>query len=182
LLFISAAGLLDVGLHWILTDLLLFQANPAVLQAMKAAAIQSGGVSANVNRSLNAAVVGEGVPRLRGVDERAARATAEARKKAAARGLNVRNGPVANHASDELAQILKLINAASGSSTPGSAKTEVSASEGQATNGCIQNGTDTEPKAADTNGLSASVKSTVNAPFGLGTTLESKKQKSKQKS
>jgi protein TIF31 len=167
LLFISAAGLLDVGLHWILTDLLLFQANPAVLQAMKAAAIQSGGVSANVNRSLNAAVVGEGVPRLRGVDERAARATAEARKKAAARGLNVRNGPVANHASDELAQILKLINAAS---------------EGQATNGCIQNGTDTEPKAADTNGLSASVKSTVNAPFGLGTTLESKKQKSKQKS
>ncbi|AQK54770.1 tola protein homolog1 [Zea mays] len=158
------------------------KANPAVLQAMKAAAIQSGGVSANVNRSLNAAVVGEGVPRLRGVDERAARATAEARKKAAARGLNVRNGPVANHASDELAQILKLINAVSGSSTPGSAKTEVSASEGQATNGCIQNGTDTEPKAADTNGLSASVKSTVNAPFGLGTTLESKKQKSKQKS
>ncbi|OQU85516.1 hypothetical protein SORBI_3004G260100 [Sorghum bicolor] len=157
------------------------KANPAFLQAMKAAAIQSGDGSANVNRSLNAAVVGEGVPRLRGVDERAARATAEARKKAAARGLNVRNGPAANHASDELAQILKLINAASGSSTSASAKTEESASEGQATNGSVQNGTATEAIAVDTNGPSASAKSTVNTPVGLGTTLELKKQKSKQK-
>jgi len=164
-----------------LNNLLLLQANPAFLQAMKAAALQSGDGSANVNRSLNAAVVG-GVPRLRGVDERAARATAEARKKAAARGLNVRNGPAANHASDELAQILKLINAASGSSTSASAKTEESASEGQATNGSVQNGTATEAMAADTNGPSASAKSTVNTPVGLGTTLELKKQKSKPKS
>lgn len=160
--------------------LLLLQENPAFLKAMKAAAIQSGDGSANVNRSLNAAVVGEGVPRLRGVDERAARATAEARKKAAARGLNVRNGPASNYASDELAQILKLINAASASSTSAPAKTEESASEGQATDGSAQNGTATEAKAADANGPSA--KSAGNTPVGLGTTLELKKQKSKQKS
>jgi protein TIF31 len=157
------------------------KANPAFLQAMKAAAIQSGDGSANVNRSLNAAVVGEGVPRLRGVDERAARATAEARKKAAARGLNVRSGPGANNASDELAQILKIINSAAAvSSTSATANTQQSVSEGQATNGPAQNGNASEGKAADTNG--PSVKSTGNTPVGLGTTLESKKQKSKQKS
>ncbi|OEL12516.1 Clustered mitochondria protein [Dichanthelium oligosanthes] len=154
------------------------KAHPAFLQAMKAAAIQSGDGSENVNRSLNAAVVGEGVPRLRGVDERAARATAEARKKAAARGLNVRNGPAANNASVELAQILKLINqAASASSTSATTNTQESASEGQATNGPAQNGTALEA-SADTN----SAKSTGNTPVGLGTTLELKKQKSKQKS
>ncbi|CAN6280189.1 unnamed protein product [Urochloa humidicola] len=157
------------------------KANPAFLQAMKAAAIQSGDGPTKYNRSLNAAVVGEGVPRLRGVDERAARATAEARKKAAARGLNVRNGPAANNASDELAQILKLINSASAaSSTSATANTQGSAFEGQASNGPAQNGTASEAKAADTNGQF--VKSTGNTPVGLGTTLELKKQKSKQNS
>ncbi|CAN6246336.1 unnamed protein product [Urochloa humidicola] len=157
------------------------KANPAFLQAMKAAAIQGGDGSTNVNRSLNAAVVGEGTPRLRGVDERAARATAEARKKAAARGLNVRNGPAANNAAAELAQILKLINsAAAASSTSATANTQESTSEGQASNGPAQNGNALETKATDTNGQS--VKSTGNTPVGLGTTLELKKQKSKQKS
>ena len=148
---------------------------------MKAAAIQSGDGSANVNRSLNAAVVGEGVPRLRGVDERAARATAEARKKAAARGLNVRNGPGSNSASEELAHIRKVINSvAAASSTSATANAQQSASEGQATNGPGLNGNASEAKATDTNG--PSVKSTGNTPVGLGTTLELKKQKSKQKS
>ncbi|CAO2047726.1 unnamed protein product [Urochloa humidicola] len=157
------------------------KANPAFLQAMKAAAIQSGDGSTNVNRSLNAAVIGEGVPRLRGVDERAARATAEARKKAAARGLNVRNGPASNNAADELAQILKLINSATAaSSTSATANAQESAAEGRASNGPAQNGTALETKATDTNGQSA--KSTGNTPVGLGTTLELKKQKSKQKS
>ncbi|CAL4885019.1 unnamed protein product [Urochloa decumbens] len=157
------------------------KANPAFLQAMKAAAIQSSDGPTNVNRSLNAAVVGEGVPRLRGVDERAARATAEARKKAAARGLNVRSGPAANNASVELAQVIKLINSATAaSSTSATANNQESASEGQASNGPAQNGTASVAKATDTNGQS--VKSTGNTPVGLGTTLELKKQKSKLKS
>ncbi|KAF8643089.1 hypothetical protein HU200_066961 [Digitaria exilis] len=148
--------------------ILIVQAHPAFLQAMKAAAIQSGDGSA----------MGEGVPRLRGVDVRAARATAEARKKAAARGLNVRNGPAANNASDELAQILKLINsAASASSTSATAKTKES--EGQEENGPAQNGTPTEAKGTINDG--SSVKSTGNTPAGLGAALE-KKQRSKQKS
>ncbi|XP_062222196.1 clustered mitochondria protein-like [Phragmites australis] len=155
------------------------KANPALLQAMKAAVIQSGDGSANVKRSLNAAVVGEGVPRLRGVDERAARATAEARKKAAARGLNVRDGSAANSGS-ELQQILRLLNsAASASATSDTANAQKSASD-QVTNGPAPNGTITEANDADTNGQSA--KSGGNAPVGLGTSLELKKQKSKQKS
>ncbi|XP_062220117.1 clustered mitochondria protein-like [Phragmites australis] len=157
------------------------KANPAFLQAMKAVVTQSGDGSANVNRSLNAAVIGEGVPRVRGVDERAARATAEARKKAAARGLNVRNGPATSNAS-ELHQILNLINsAASASATSATADAQKPASEGQAVNnGPAPNVTTREAKDADTNGPSA--KSGGNAPVGLGTSLESKKQKSKQKS
>uniref|UniRef100_A0A0A9HHJ6 CLU central domain-containing protein n=1 Tax=Arundo donax TaxID=35708 RepID=A0A0A9HHJ6_ARUDO len=152
----------------------LLKANPAFLQVMKAAAIQSCDGSANVNRSLNAAVVGEGVPRVRGVDERAARATAEARKKAAARGLNLRNGPATSNAS-ELDQILNLINSAASAS----ANAQKPASEGQVSNGPAPNSTVTEAKDADTNGPSA--KSGGNVPVGLGTSLESKKQKSKQK-
>ncbi|TVU03835.1 hypothetical protein EJB05_50605 [Eragrostis curvula] len=153
------------------------KANPAFLQAMKAAVIQSGDGAANVNRSLNAAVVGEGVPRVRGVDERAAKATAEARKKAAARGLSVRNGPTNN--ASELDHILNLINsAASTSATAAPSNTPMPASEGQVSNGPALNGTTAESKDADSNGQSA--KSSGNAPAGLGTSLESKKQKSRK--
>ncbi|KAG2372212.1 Clustered mitochondria protein [Vigna angularis] len=49
----------------------------------------SGSSSVSTNKSLNAAIMGEALPRGRGIDERAARATAEVRKKAAARGLQV---------------------------------------------------------------------------------------------
>ncbi|GJM86644.1 hypothetical protein PR202_ga02521 [Eleusine coracana subsp. coracana] len=146
--------------------------NPAFLQAMKAAVIQSGDGSANVNRSLNSAVVGEGVPRVRGVDERAARATAEARKKAAARGVSVRNGP-SNNAS-ELDHILNLINSAAAASSA-----QKTASEGQGSNGSALNSTTAESKDADSDGQSA--KGSGIAPVGLGaSSLESKKQKSKK--
>ncbi|GJN22039.1 hypothetical protein PR202_gb09568 [Eleusine coracana subsp. coracana] len=145
--------------------------NPAFLQAMKAAVIQSGDGSANVNRSLNSAVVGEGVPRVRGVDERAARATAEARKKAAARGVSVRNGP-SNNVS-ELDHILNLINSAAAASSA-----QKTASEGQGSNGSALNGTTAESKDADSDGQSA--KGSGSAPVGLGASLESKKQKSKK--
>lgn len=137
--------------------------------------IQSGDGAANVNRSLNAAV-GEGVPRVRGVDERAARATAEARKKAAARGVSVRNGPTNN--ASELDHILNLINSAASSSASAAASNAQKTSEGQITNGSAPNGATAESKDADSNGTSS--KSSGNAPVGLGVSLESKKQKSKK--
>ncbi|XP_052142350.1 clustered mitochondria protein isoform X2 [Oryza glaberrima] len=163
----------------------LLKANPDLVRALKAAAKQPGEGSANVNRSLNAAVVGEGVPRVRGVDERAARATAEVRKKAAARGLNVRSGQAPDYMSN-LSQILNYLGSAkaptaSGSTPATAAATSATAStqnasEGQQSNGPPQNGT-----AGNTNGPS-SKKSGGSTPVGLGTSLELKKQKSKQKS
>ena len=143
---------------------------------MKAAAIQPGDGSANVNKSLNAAVAGEGVPRGRGFDERAAKATAEARKKAAARGVNLRNGPATNSVSD-LNKILSMINsAASASATSPAANARKNESEGSQSNGPALNGV---KEAKDTNHLSP--KADGQTPVGLGASLELKKQKSKHK-
>ncbi|KAF0935157.1 hypothetical protein E2562_030438 [Oryza meyeriana var. granulata] len=159
----------------------LLKAHPGLAKALKAAAKQPGDGSANVNRLLNAAVVGEGVPRVRGVDERATRATAEARKKAVARGLNVRSGQAPDHMSN-ISQILNYLDSAkasTASATPASATLATAstqnASEGRQSNGATQNGT-----AGNTNGPS-SKKSGGSTPVGLGTSLELKKQKSKQK-
>ncbi|XP_021912716.1 clustered mitochondria protein [Carica papaya] len=70
----------------------ILKAHPDLIHAFQAAAAAggSGSSNANVSKSINAAIVGESVPRGRGFDERAARAAAEVRKKAAARGLLVR--------------------------------------------------------------------------------------------
>jgi protein TIF31 len=138
--------------------------------------IQSGDGSTNVNRSLNAAVVG-GVPRVRGVDERAARATAVARKKAAARGLSVRNGPTNN--TSELDHIFNLISSAASAPATAAASSNAQkpASEGGVSNGSASNDTTGESKDADMKGPSA--KSTSNAPVGLGTSLESKNKSKK---
>lgn len=146
------------------------KAHPGLYQAMKA--IQSGDGSANINKSHNAAVVGEGLPRGRGVDERGAKATAEARKKAAARGVTLRNVPPANSVS-ELNQILSLINSAATSATTNTQTTE---SEGKQSNGPALNGT---KETKETNGPPA--KADGHTPVGLGASLELKKQKSKQK-
>jgi protein TIF31 len=155
---------------------LISQAHPGLYQAVQAAAIKYGDGSANVKKSLNAAVVGENVTRGRGVDERGAKATAEVRKKAAARGLNLRNGPAANRAS-ELNHILNLINsAASASAASPTANTQRTESEGPQSNGPALNGA---KEAKDTNRLSAKVDGQT--PVGLGASLELKKQKSKQK-
>ncbi|XP_015689234.1 clustered mitochondria protein [Oryza brachyantha] len=156
----------------------LLKAHPGLAKALKAAAKQPGDGSANVNRSLNAAVVGEGVPRVRGVDERAARATAEARKKAVARGLNVRSGQAPDYMSN-LSQILNYLDSAKASTaTPATALAAASTQnthEGQQSNGPTQNGT------AGNNTHGRSSKPSGSTPVGLGTSLELKKQKSKQK-
>ncbi|PKA56552.1 Clustered mitochondria protein [Apostasia shenzhenica] len=99
----------------------ILKANPDLIQAFQAASIGSGGTNAlSISRSLNAALAGEALPRGRGVDERAARAAAEIRKKAAARGLLTRpNGaPVQTLPWN---QFLNILNNSAASSTPESA-------------------------------------------------------------
>ncbi|KAF1866253.1 hypothetical protein Lal_00024256 [Lupinus albus] len=90
----------------------ILKAHPDLVQAFQAAAVAggSGGSGASANKSLNAAIMGEAQPRGRGIDERAARAAAEVRKKAAARGLLVRPHGVPVQALPPLTQLMNIIN------------------------------------------------------------------------
>ncbi|KAG1327255.1 hypothetical protein COCNU_01G011890 [Cocos nucifera] len=151
-----------------------------ILKAFQAAAGGSGNASASsVNKSLNAAIIGESLPRGRGVDERAARAAAEMRKKAAARGLLVRQNGVPVQALPPLTQLLNIINSGA-TASEAQPNAQANEPEGEANNGSTLNGTSVEKK--DANG---SVENRDDqGPVGLGTSLaslDSKKQKSKPK-
>lgn len=115
--------------------------------------------------ALNAAVLGEAQPRGRGFDERAARAAAEVRKKAAAKGLLGRpHVGVPVQAMPPFSQLQNKINTGTADSSEksgdnGGAKVE-------------------EKKASSENGKTLNV-----APSGLGaglTSLDRKKQKAKK--
>ena len=77
----------------------MLQARPELLQVFQAAAAVGGGSRGSLKAAAAAAALmseRENLPRSRGMDERGARAKADARKRAAARGVNVRlpNNPV----------------------------------------------------------------------------------------
>ena len=120
-------------------------------------------------------IIGDNPPRGRGVDERAARTTAEVKKKAAARGLLIRPHGVPVQAMPTLTQLLNIINsgmapdAAKGGETDGVKKD----ANGYPSNGLV------DPKNDElTSGQEAQ------APVGLGTglaSLDAKKQKAKPK-
>ncbi|XP_050281892.1 clustered mitochondria protein-like [Quercus robur] len=102
---------------WVLgTSHLIFnvarQAHPDLIQAFQAVATVggSGSLGTSVNKSLNAAIVGDNPPQGRGVDERAARAATEVRKKATARGLLIHPHGVSVQAMPPLTQLLNIIN------------------------------------------------------------------------
>ncbi|XP_065003313.1 clustered mitochondria protein isoform X4 [Musa acuminata AAA Group] len=146
------------------------QAYPELLQAFQVAA-RSGNASTTINKS----VAGEALPRGRRVDERAARAAAEVRKKAVARGILVRQNVNPVQRLPPLSQLLNIINSGSTPEAPTSdqahdPKTEPSSgpvSDGSA-GASVVNGSNHEDQA----------------PVGLGTSLASldlKKQKSKLK-
>ncbi|EEF49189.1 clustered mitochondria protein [Ricinus communis] len=155
----------------------ILKAHPDLIQAFQAAAATggSGSSSASINKSLNAAIIGETLPRGRGVDERAARAAAEVRKKAAARGLLIRPHGVPVQALPPLTQLLNIINSgmtpdAVDNEEPNGAKKEAN---GQPTDGPADSNKDQIPAQEDP------------APVGLGkglTSLDNKKQKTKPKS
>ncbi|KAG0502538.1 hypothetical protein HPP92_002610 [Vanilla planifolia] len=145
----------------------ILKANPDLIQAFQAASIGSGVNTSTINKSINAALVGEALPRGRGVDEQAARAAAEVRKKAAAKGLLGRpNGsPVQTM---QLNQFLTLLN-------------NSMASPPQETQ---LNSQPNEPTKEPPNGTGAGQQLSLASPAGLGTglsSLNSKKQKQNQK-
>uniref|UniRef100_A0A2N9FHE4 Clu domain-containing protein n=1 Tax=Fagus sylvatica TaxID=28930 RepID=A0A2N9FHE4_FAGSY len=155
----------------------ILKAHPDLIHAFQAAAAAGGSGSSgtSVNKSLNAAVIGENLPRGRGVDERAARAAAEVRKKAAARGLLIRPHGVPVQALPPLTQLLNIINsgmtpdAAEGGETDG-VKTEAN---GHPSDGPLDSKDDQLTSGQEDQ-----------APVGLGTglaSLDAKKQKAKAK-
>ena len=155
------------------------QANPDLMQAFQAASIAGGSGSSGVatNRSLNAAMMSETLPRGRGVDERAARAAAEVRKKAAARGLLVRPHGVPVQALPPLTQILNIINS-SGITPDAVGKKDEDGAKSDA------NGLPSNDQTNAQNSQSTQPVQEENAPVGLGkglASLDSKKQKSKVK-
>lgn len=153
----------------------ILKAHPDLLHAFQAAAAAGGSGSSGptANKSLNSAIIGEALPRGRGVDERAARAAAEVRKKAAARGLLIRPHGVPVQALPPLDQLLNIFN--SGVSPDAESKNEAGGAKKEA-NGHPSSG----PEEAQ-----PLIGQQDQAPVGLGTglaTLDAKKQKTKAKS
>ncbi|KAJ4850623.1 hypothetical protein Tsubulata_022193 [Turnera subulata] len=154
----------------------ILKANPDLIHAFQAAASSggSGVASGSVNKSLNAAIIGENLPRGRGIDERAARAAAEARKKAAARGLLIRPHGVPVQAMPTLTQLLNVIDSGM---TPDAVDNEGAngvkkEADGQASNGPVNTNKDVTSGQEE------------QAPVGLGkglASLDTKKQKTKRK-
>lgn len=160
----------------------ILKANPDLMHAFQAAANSGGTTSSSntsVKKSLNAAIASEvgAHPRGRGVDERAARAAAEVRKKAAARGLLIRPHGVPVQAVPPLTQLLNIINSGM---TPDSSTNneEMEVANTKVEDGNLSNvqetATEEKPKLDKED----------QAPVGLGkglSALDSKKQKMKQK-
>ncbi|GMY22321.1 clustered mitochondria protein [Fagus crenata] len=140
----------------------ILKAHPDLIHAFQAAAAAGGSGSSgtSVNKSLNAA----GGESMKELDERAARAAAEVRKKAAARGRLIRPHGVPVQALPPLTQLLNIINS---SMTPDAAGTEA--------NGHLKVDSKDDQLASGQEDQ---------APVGLGTglaSLDAKKQKAKAK-
>ncbi|GAV85691.1 eIF3_p135 domain-containing protein/CLU domain-containing protein/TPR_12 domain-containing protein [Cephalotus follicularis] len=153
----------------------ILKAHPDLIHAFQAAAVAGGTGSSDgaTNKSLNAAIVGESLPRGRGFDERAARAAADVRKKAAARGLLIRPHGVPVQALPPLTQLLNIINSGMTPEATDYAGTEVKEeANGHTPNGPVESNKDQPLSGQD------------QAPVGLGkglASLDTKKQKTKSK-
>nr|QKE11184.1 tetratricopeptide repeat (TPR)-like superfamily protein 2 [Erythranthe lewisii] len=131
------------------------KAHPDLIQAFQAAAAKAEGSGGSTNKSSNN---GKTIPRGRGFDERAAKAAAEIRKKAAAKGLLTRPQTDPTDALQPLTQSLNIVNSGS---TPVAVNETIDGVQGAKTTG------DKEQ-----------------APVGLGSSLaalDAKKMKKKAK-
>ncbi|KAE8677489.1 Clustered mitochondria protein [Hibiscus syriacus] len=156
----------------------LLKAHPDLVHAFQASAAAggSGSSSASFNKSMNAAMIGETLPRGRGFDEAAARAAAEVRKKAAAKGLLTRSHGIPVQAVPPLTQLLNMINMGT---TPEVGDGREAAGESKEANGHHN------PNApVDAKKVESTTSKQEAAPVGLGTglaSLDAKKQKTKHR-
>ncbi|GMH18997.1 hypothetical protein Nepgr_020838 [Nepenthes gracilis] len=153
----------------------ILKAHPDLIQAFQAAAGAGGSGSSLNSPNRPFSVIGETFPRGRGVDERAARAAAELRKKAAARGRLIRPHGVPVQPLPPLTQLLNIINSGSALESSNSAEANKTTKEGN-----------NQPESGLTETLDDQIKSEEphQAPVGLGRglgSLDSKKQKAKPK-
>lgn len=169
-----------------------WQSNPDLMHAFQAAAAAggSGSSGASASKSLNAAVIGDAVPRGRGIDERAARATAEVRKKAAARGLLIRPHGVPVQAFPPLTQLLNIINSGMTPDAVDNDEAEAAKKEANGHQGNEPADSKNEPppksgkEPADAKSEQPKSGKDDQAPVGLGkglASLDGKKQKTKPK-
>ncbi|KAH7444315.1 hypothetical protein KP509_02G073000 [Ceratopteris richardii] len=168
------------------------KARPDLLQAFQAAAAGGGSSRGALNKAAAAAAAAaligerENLPRSRGLDERGARAKADVRKRAAAKGVNIRSQGVPVQALPELlnlssnAQRKKRVEEPSSSAS--SANKEKAEQNEHDKNVSQKDGTWTESPA---NPKKDAQSSTIGqTPLGLGTglgALETKKAKQKEK-
>ncbi|GFZ02773.1 tetratricopeptide repeat (TPR)-containing protein [Actinidia rufa] len=132
------------------------------------------GQTLNADSAQKAIDILKALPRGRGVDERAVRAAAEVRRKAAARGLLIRPHGVPVQALPPLTQLLNIIN--SGRTPDAANNTETDGVKKEA-NGHVSNGPGETQEDPSKQGQQ-------DPPVGLGTglaALDSKKQKTKPK-
>lgn len=158
----------------------ILKANPDLMHAFQAATSAGGSNStgASSNKSLNAAMVGETLPRGRGGDERAARAAAEARKKAAARGLLIRPHGVPVQAMPPLTQLLNIINSGMTPDDVNNTDPEAVKRDKEEANGHLENGS--RPAQEDGSGSTRQDQTPVGLGSGLAA-LDPKKPKTKSK-
>lgn len=160
----------------------ILKAHPDLIHAFQAVAAAggSGNSGASANNSLNAALLGETLPRGRGFDERAARAAAEVRKKAAAKGLLIRPHGLPAQALPPLTQLLNIIN--SSSATPDASVSGATDDSKKEANGHSLAEPSDEKKDVSEPGREPGRE--AQAPAGLGKglgSLDPKKQKTKAK-
>lgn len=147
----------------------ILKAHPDLIHAFQAASVPGGSGSTST-------IAGDGFARGRGVDERAARAAAEARKKAAARGLLIRPHGVPVQALPPLTQLLNIINSGM---TPENNNVETDGELKNESNGHPSNGTVTVDCQEEESKVGKQ-----ETPAGLGTgltSLDPKKQKQSAK-
>lgn len=170
----------------------ILKSNPDLMHAFQAAAAAggSGSSGASASKSLNAAVIGDAVPRGRGIDERAARAAAEVRKKAAARGLLIRPHGVPVQAFPPLTQLLNIINSGMTPDAVDNDEAEAAKKEANGHQGNEPADSKNEPppksgkEPADAKSEQPKSGKDDQAPVGLGkglASLDGKKQKTKPK-
>ncbi|GAB2260888.1 hypothetical protein Droror1_Dr00011743 [Drosera rotundifolia] len=160
------------------------KAHPDLLQAFQAVTTAASGS----NKSLNAAVINEALPQGRGVDERAARATAEVRKKAAAKGLLRPHTLPVQSAASPFAQVMNFINSGVAPETLENHNANKTSKDADK---IVEEGEKSSKEAKENNSEGETAEGRdgreerVQAPVGLGSGLASldvKKQKMKQRS